>query len=136
MKHALFLLALAGCAQNQEHAHLSVSCPMELSAATSDAIADWNQAVGHALFELTTDGDVTISLGETTGYPDAIGLARGNDITITGVMPFETIRHELGHVLGIGHESDEHSVMNQYIRPETEITGHSIRYAEIVWESL
>ncbi len=136
-RSALLLLCLSACAQSAEHGHLTVSAPPEFSAATSDAIAEWNQAAGVELFELVSPpADITIRVGSVQGDADTIGVTRGYDVTITGVMPFETIRHELGHTLGIGHETDDHSVMNQYIRTDSEITAHSLRYANIVWETL
>jgi hypothetical protein len=133
MKHvittATALLAVAcGTAEPTTPSIINVSSGPGFAALTRDAVATWNDALGQAVFVVVPVGGVHVEA--FVACPESVaGRARawqsGNkplDGWIRLCAPYMAkmpagyaegaLVHELGHVLGLPHESDAHSVMN------------------------
>jgi len=101
----------------------------ELDAVASVAISNWTQALGDGDARLAAFGDVRIGMADLAG--GELGFTNGSTILIdndaagagwyTGLSPrnfsemdlLTVVEHELGHVLGFGHEdADRFLVMS------------------------
>ena len=87
----------------------AASAPVHITMASSSAIGGLNQGV---LGAFTPEGDITL----ITGWNWYFGLESGK--IAQNQFDFQSVvTHELGHVLGLGENSDPSSVMDLYLSP-------------------